>query len=61
VSHLLYEPPLVRLLRSCLRRGAPLSLLARVAGGEHHWRQLNNWWGIDGRPRVRDEDLDASL
>jgi hypothetical protein len=59
MSHPLYEPAIVRILRSCLRRGAPPSLLVRVAGGEHHWRLLNNWWGIDGRPCVRGEQSDA--
>jgi len=44
-----YEPPIVVLLRRYVRRGAPASLLLRIAGGSKCWRQLNETWGIDTR------------
>ncbi len=44
-----YEPPIVALLRRYAHRGAPPSLLQRIAGGPKYWRQLNETWGIDAR------------
>lgn len=48
-----YEPPIVVLLRRYVRRGAPASLLLRIAGGSKYWRQLNETWGIDDRDAGR--------
>lgn len=43
-----YEPAIVTTLRRYHHRGAPPSLLRRLAGGPRDWRLLNDWWGIDG-------------
>jgi hypothetical protein len=43
-----HEPMIVTTLRRYSRRGAPLSLLSRLAGGTGQWRRLNEWWNIDG-------------
>ena len=42
-----YEPPLVAILRSLVRRGAPDSLLNRLAGGASAYRRLNASWLLD--------------
>ncbi len=44
-----WEPLLVTTLRHYVRRGAPDSLLRRLAGGLRDWRLLNESWGLDGR------------
>lgn len=44
-----YEPPIVTTLRRTFRRGAPESLMQRLAGGPAAWRQLNERWNLDGR------------
>jgi hypothetical protein len=43
-----YEPIIVKTLRRFVRRGAPQSLLQRIAGGPADWRVLNTWWNLDG-------------
>ncbi len=44
-----YEPLIVTTLRRYFRRGAPESLVVRLAGGPGAWRQLNERWNLDGR------------
>ena len=44
-----YEPPIVTTLRRYVRRGAPPSLLQRLAGGPRDWSLLNETWDLDGR------------
>lgn len=44
-----YEPLIVTTLRRYFRRGAPESLVVRLAGGPAAWRQLNERWNLDGR------------
>jgi len=44
-----YEPLIVTTLRRYSRRGAPESLLMRLAGGPRDWRRLNETWNLDGR------------
>lgn len=48
-----YEPMLVTTLRRYYRRGAPESLLVRLAGGLSDWRHLNGRWNVDGRAVVK--------
>ncbi len=43
-----WEPPIVTVLRRYWQRGASKALLLRLAGGPVAWRQLNEWWNIDG-------------
>lgn len=43
-----YEPLIVTTLRHYRRRGAPESLLVRLAGGARDWRHLNATWNLDG-------------
>ncbi|WP_425065099.1 hypothetical protein [Reyranella sp.] len=47
-----YEPLIVTTLRRYRRRGAPESLLVRLAGGPGDWRRLNATWNLDGRRPV---------
>ena len=51
-----WEPLLVTTLRRYQRRGAPPSLLQRLAGGRRDWRLLNEFWCLDGR-YVRPEPI----
>lgn len=48
-----HEPMIVTTLRRYYRRGAPESLLVRLAGGRLHWRHLNAAWNLDGRAVTR--------
>ena len=60
-----YEPLIVTTLRRYFRRGAPESLIVRLAGGPAAWRQLNECWNLDGRaaetPAPASVDLPESL
>lgn len=47
-----YEPIIVTTLRRYMRRGAPDSLLMRLAGGRGDWAVLNQVWDIDGTARL---------
>jgi hypothetical protein len=42
-----YEPLLIMMLRRYRNRGAPQSLLERLAGGEAAWRVLNDRWHLE--------------
>lgn len=44
-----YEPLIVTMLRRYRQRGAPESLLVRLAGGPRDWRQLDEMWNLAGR------------
>jgi hypothetical protein len=44
-----WEPMIVTTLRRFVRRGAPISLLQRIAGSARDWRDLNGRWNLDGR------------
>lgn len=61
-----YEPGIVTTLRVYVRRGAPASLLLRIAGGPRWWRELNDRWNLDGQgpgpavPVLRDGVLNLS-
>lgn len=48
-----WEPIIVTLLRRHVRRGAPPSLVRRLAGGEGHFHRLNLLWDLDGRAAQR--------
>jgi len=50
-----YEPLIVTTLRRYRQRGAPESLLVRLAGGPRDWRQLDETWNLAGRPVPKPE------
>ena len=56
-----YEPLIVTTLRRYCRRGAPESLLVRLAGGPRDWRQLNDRWNLDGRAVGKDAPARVDL
>jgi hypothetical protein len=47
----LQEPLLVTTLRKQIRRGAPLSLLSRIAGGEAEYRRIATTYDLRGTAR----------
>src|SRR5471030_3058553 len=47
-----WEPMIVTTLRRYLRRGAPTSLIHRIAGGASHYHTLNRFWDLDGKVMV---------